>query len=244
MANNYYNVTTTFIPGTKARSDEVNTEYQGIAAAFDLLPTSTAALTTGTATLGTESGSGNGYVLTMPDTRLANADGDEIVFLATHTNTGAATANVDTIGAVPLVRADGSAMEANDIVSGLFYVARYDNTNTRFQLIGPSASYLTNAQASASAAAASETNAATSESNAATSETNAATSESNSADNVDYAEEWAINPEDTAVSVAAGGDGSTTFSALHSSEDLTPPQYAFGPLATPTVARPGTTPFL
>lgn len=30
-----------------------------------------------------------------------------------------------------------------------------------------------------------------------------------------YAEEWAIAPEDTPVSVAAGGDGSTTFSALH-----------------------------
>ena len=30
-----------------------------------------------------------------------------------------------------------------------------------------------------------------------------------------YAEEWAINPEDDAVSVAAGGDNSTTFSALH-----------------------------
>jgi hypothetical protein len=31
----------------------------------------------------------------------------------------------------------------------------------------------------------------------------------------DYAEEWAINPEDDPVSVAAGGDDSTTYSALH-----------------------------
>ena len=30
-----------------------------------------------------------------------------------------------------------------------------------------------------------------------------------------YAEEWAINPEDDPVSVAAGGDDSTTFSAYH-----------------------------
>lgn len=30
-----------------------------------------------------------------------------------------------------------------------------------------------------------------------------------------YAEEWATNPEDDPVSVAAGGDGATTFSALH-----------------------------
>lgn len=34
-------------------------------------------------------------------------------------------------------------------------------------------------------------------------------------DRVDWAEEWAINPEDDPVSVAAGGDDSTTFSALH-----------------------------
>ncbi len=32
---------------------------------------------------------------------------------------------------------------------------------------------------------------------------------------VTYAEEWAINPEDDPVSVAAGGDDTTTFSALH-----------------------------
>jgi hypothetical protein len=32
---------------------------------------------------------------------------------------------------------------------------------------------------------------------------------------VGYAEEWAIKAEDSPVSVAAGGDGSTTFSALH-----------------------------
>lgn len=32
---------------------------------------------------------------------------------------------------------------------------------------------------------------------------------------VDWAEEWAIQPEDTPVTVAAGGDGATTFSALH-----------------------------
>lgn len=35
------------------------------------------------------------------------------------------------------------------------------------------------------------------------------------ADSATYAEEWAIAAEDAPVSVAAGGDGSTTFSALH-----------------------------
>lgn len=92
------------------------------------------------------------------------------------------------------------------------------------------------AEAAASAAAASEANAATSESNASTSESNASTSETNSSNSesnaatsasnastseansllaVGYAEEWATTPEDTPVSVAAGGNGVSDFSALH-----------------------------
>jgi len=43
----------------------------------------------------------------------------------------------------------------------------------------------------------------------------AISSASDASDSATYAEEWAINPEDTPVSVAAGGNNSTTFSALH-----------------------------
>lgn len=57
--------------------------------------------------------------------------------------------------------------------------------------------------------------AATQASNAASSASTATTQAGLAEDNKDYAEEWAINPEDTPVSIAAGGDGSTTFSALH-----------------------------
>lgn len=86
-----------------------------------------------------------------------------------------------------------------------------------------------NAAASETAAGTSAGNAATSESNAATSESNAAasaaaaaasqsgagTSETNAGLNRGYAEEWAVKAEDSPVSVNAGGDGSTTFSAYH-----------------------------
>lgn len=85
------------------------------------------------------------------------------------------------------------------------------------------------AAASAAAALVSETNAAASAAAAAVSETNAAGSASASAADVvttnadvvltgldvGYAQEWAITVEDTPVSVAAGGDAATTFSALH-----------------------------
>ena len=211
MANPYYTFSPSFVPGTKVRSDQVNTQYQGLETAFDLLPSSTTALTTGTATFaGTSGGSGNAYTATPPDARIIDNDGDEIVFIADRANTGAVTLNVDGNGAQALVRSDGSALEANDIQLDLTYVARYDITNTRWQLIGPSASYLTNASASAAASAASAAAASTSETNAATSETNAAVSEAAALVSQIIAGQWAVHPEDDDLDSAPG-----EFSALH-----------------------------
>ena len=101
----------------------------------------------------------------------------------------------------------------------------------------------TNAQAAKTAAELAETNAQTAETNAQTAETNAETAETNAAasassasgsattattqaglasgsatdasDNKGYAEEWANTVEDTLVSVAAGGDGTTEYSSKH-----------------------------
>jgi hypothetical protein len=67
-----------------------------------------------------------------------------------------------------------------------------------------------NAAASAVAAAAAETN-------AETAETNAAAEVVNAQAEVTYAEEWAIKPEDTLVSAAAGGNEVDDYSALHHS---------------------------
>lgn len=215
MANNYYTFSPSFVPGTRVRSDQVNTQYQAIETAFDRLPSSNTALVTGKATFGTAGGTANAITVALSDSRASDVNGDEVVFFAAATNTGAVTLNVDGNGARALRRADGSALAANDIQSGLLYVARYDNANTRWLLVGPSASYLTNAAASASAAAASASAAATSASNAATSESNAATSESNAADSAEAAEDWAIHPEDSLVPVSSGGNGVDEFSAYH-----------------------------
>lgn len=244
VTNPYYEFTPEFIPGTKARSEDVNVQFQAIQNAFDFLPASSDAITTGTATFAPETGAGNAYVVTMPDTRTIENDGDEVIFFATHTNTGAATLEVDGLGAKSIVRADGNALTANDIQNGLLYVMRYDATNSRYQLVGPSTSYLTDitaseaaAAASAAAALASENAAALSESNAATSEANAAASESLAQEWADKAinsaitgnpglysarhwadgaaQAWAINPEDSAIGTTFGGDGATTYSAYH-----------------------------
>ena len=141
MSNNYFDFRTASlppnVPGAKARAGEVNRVFDAIEAAFDLLPTTPESLELGKTTLGTESGSGNSYVVTMPNTRTSNANGDEVVFRATHTNTGAATLQVDAISAVALRRFNGDPLEANDIVTGRFYAARYDSANTRFVIVWP-----------------------------------------------------------------------------------------------------------
>ena len=189
VTNPYYEFTPEFTPGTKARSDAVNLQYQAIQNAFDFLPGDSDAITTGTATFAPESGSGNAYEVTMPDARTIENDGDEVIFFATHTNTGAATLEVDGLGAKSIVRADGNAMVAGDLVDGILYVMRYDATNTRYQMVGPSTSYLADAQAAAAAALVSETNAALSELNA---------------------EQWAVHPEDDDLDNYPG-----QYSALH-----------------------------
>lgn len=241
MANNYYNFTPSFVPGTKVRSDEMNTQLAGIEAAFDNLPSDITALTRGVQILGVESGSGNAYVVTMPDTRTSYQEGDRVIFKSTHGNTGAATINIDSVGVVALVGSGGVAVVSGDLPSGTYFEAIYIASGNHFQLTGPTAGLISALNDRVSwatewAIAVEDTpvtvdaggdgsttfsalhwaaKGATSASNAATSETNAATSETNSALNVGYASEWAITVEDTPVSVDAGGDGATTFSALH-----------------------------
>lgn len=134
VTNPYYEFTPAFVPGTKAKSEDVNVQYQAIQTAFDFLPGADDALTTGTATFAPETGSGNAFVVTMPDTRTVNQDGDQIIFYASHGNTGASTLDVDSIGAIALRTRAGAILASGDIVDGLLYVATYDATNTRFVL--------------------------------------------------------------------------------------------------------------
>ena len=217
MPNNYYNFTTPFVPGTKVRSDEANQQFNGVEAGFDLLPTNVTAIVTGTAVLGTEAQGAtvNEYEVTSPDPQPALVEGQLTAFKATHTNTGATTLEVDGLGAFAFVRPDGVAMVAGDLVTDLYYEARFDLANSRWQLVTVSTSYLTAAQAAAAAAAASAAAALVSEGNAATSAANAATSETNAAASAVSAQDWAIRAEDDPVPPSSGGDGVTTFSAFH-----------------------------
>ena len=76
-------------------------------------------------------GSGNAYVLAANATVASYQAGDVYLFSANHTNTGAATINVDALGTKAL-EIDGAAVASGDIESGKYYLAIYDGT--AFQL--------------------------------------------------------------------------------------------------------------
>jgi hypothetical protein len=135
MANNYYNFPVDFVPGAKVRSDQINSEYSSIEAAFDLLPTASDAINRGTMSfVGSSTGTGNAYEVAMPATRLSNQDGDQVIFKADKTNTAAATLKIDALSAVALVDWDGTALTGGEIVSGQVYECWYDNANSHFRI--------------------------------------------------------------------------------------------------------------
>ena len=68
----------------------------------------------------------------------AYATGNLFSFVAAATNTGAATINLNSLGAKSITKQGTTALSAGDIVSGRLYLIEYDGT--RFQLINPSAS--------------------------------------------------------------------------------------------------------
>lgn len=74
-------------------------------------------------------GSANAYVLAASRAMTAYAQGDRYCFEANFANTGAATLNVDSLGAKSIKRLDGNDLESGDIKSGAFADVIYDGTN-------------------------------------------------------------------------------------------------------------------
>jgi len=83
----------------------------------------------------TTGGSSNAYTLAAPNQTIsAYYDGLTLMFEANHTNTDAATLNVNSLGAQSILRPDGGALKAGAITSGGRYTVCYDGTN--FLLVG------------------------------------------------------------------------------------------------------------
>jgi hypothetical protein len=75
---------------------------------------------------------------TLTPALAAYATGNLFSFVAVATNTGAATININSLGAKSITKLGSTALVAGDLVTGQVYLIEYDGT--RFQLINPSAS--------------------------------------------------------------------------------------------------------
>jgi hypothetical protein len=143
-----FNAPSTVAAATLARSSSINDLEAATAAGFGLLPDETL-LKQGKVTYAVDTGAANAYVVSLPVSPAAYADGLTLSFRAIYSNTGASTINVNSLGAVSILRNDGSALQANDILAGQIVTLNYSTVTGAFQSGANSA---TNSQASATAA--------------------------------------------------------------------------------------------
>lgn len=115
--------------GVTARATDVNTLRDAVGTGFDLLPSS-ANLKRGMVNYGTDAGAADAYVVTLPHTPAAWADGLEVAFKAVNANTGASTlAVVGLSGTKSLRSQSGAALVAGDIPANKIVTARYNSTS-------------------------------------------------------------------------------------------------------------------
>lgn len=65
------------------------------------------------------------------------SDGLMVIFRPANNSTGAATLNIDSLGARTLVRGDRTALESGDLQASSIHIAIYDSTNSEFVVLNP-----------------------------------------------------------------------------------------------------------
>jgi hypothetical protein len=143
MTNDFFNHDSSQTKHTLARAESLNGQFDAVAAGFDKLPNE-AEIKQGRVTWGTDSGTADAYVVTLPYAPSAYTEGLEVRFKPGAENTGAATINVNGLGVKAIKRHDGSAVQAGDIVAGAGYVVIYDGTD--FRLVSPPQGIVNQAQ--------------------------------------------------------------------------------------------------
>ncbi len=84
-----------------------------------------------------DAGSNDTYVITLAPVPTAYSTGMHVIFKANTANTGAASLNVNGLGAVTIVKAVSTTLANNDILANMFCLVVYDGTN--FVLMNPRA---------------------------------------------------------------------------------------------------------
>lgn len=199
-----YTRTYSFATSTKAQGSEVKAEFDAIQAYAAQMPDPDS-LASGNTNYVTAAGTANAITVSAPTTwtTYTGKDGYRLTTKITLDNTGAATMNVDSLGAIPAKRNDGVDLAAGDLRANGVYDFIYIESLGQFRVQEAINSVLTAATAQAVAAGASASAASASASAAAGSASAASTSASDAAAS-------AV----TAASAAAGFAGTSTTSLL------------------------------
>lgn len=120
-------------PNTVARAADVNTRFEGVETGFGMLPPPSY-ISEDRLTYSVDIGSVNVIVANPAIPILAYNDGLHMVVKAAYANTGAVTINVSTLGVKPVKRADGSDLQAGDIVAGQILDLTYDGLVFRLSM--------------------------------------------------------------------------------------------------------------
>lgn len=123
-----------FVNGGEVQSGQVDAEFNAIEDAFADFAAA-AKINDGRSVYGDDSGSANTVVVSN-DGSTTLQDGQIVVFKPAATNTGATTLDLNSAGAQAVVRQDGNALQAGDLLAGIPYTAVYDIDNTRWVLQG------------------------------------------------------------------------------------------------------------
>jgi hypothetical protein len=85
---------------------------------------------------GTAGGTGNAITLTPSPSLGSLTDGTGLEFRTSATNTTTVTVNVSSLGAVALVKPDGTALSGGELASGCIYRIVYNSTTSKWQMEG------------------------------------------------------------------------------------------------------------
>jgi len=133
--SDYYTPTGNPVAQSRGTSATQRSEFTSIQTGFDKLP-APASVWGNKAHYGVDTGIADAYLVTVSATYLTSyTDGMCVKVKALNANTGAATINVNSLGVKTIVRPDGTALQANDIVSGQAFEITYNATSGKFQLM-------------------------------------------------------------------------------------------------------------
>lgn len=135
MPNQYYNYLNDLVPGTRARSLEIDDQFAAIEDGFDKLANPDT-LNGGGGISGTDSGSANAYAVTTIVNNPVPFNLQLVSFVPLETNTGASTLAVDGGIQYSITRNNGLAVEGGDLIAGVPLMLIYDLANTRWVIVG------------------------------------------------------------------------------------------------------------